>query len=173
LSAKKGTVTLERFAVALHTNSQRKQGPLACAGGWYAPRQRELLKNENLPTHFPSPQTCAEQVVPARQNVLLERFALRFALTGSEQDGDKERSWEAGCERRLVKAVNLADLEQLLAATAELQWPRPEESRGGSARPAPYSARDHSPLNSETSILYSAVCSYGASLAKAAVPALT
>ena len=37
-----------------------------------------------------------------------------IALTGWGQDGDKERSREAGCDGHLVKPVNLADLEKLL-----------------------------------------------------------
>ncbi len=39
-----------------------------------------------------------------------------IALTGWGQDEDKERSREAGCNGHLVKPVNLADLETLLAA---------------------------------------------------------
>src|SRR4051812_11978554 len=38
-----------------------------------------------------------------------------IALTGWGQDGDKERSREAGCDGHLVKPVNLTDLERLLA----------------------------------------------------------
>jgi CheY-like chemotaxis protein len=38
-----------------------------------------------------------------------------IALTGWGQEGDKERSQEAGCDGHLVKPVNLPDLEQLLA----------------------------------------------------------
>lgn len=38
-----------------------------------------------------------------------------IALTGWGQEGDKERSREAGCDGHLVKPVNLADLENLLA----------------------------------------------------------
>ena len=38
-----------------------------------------------------------------------------IALTGWGQDGDKERSREAGCDGHLVKPVNLQDLEKLLA----------------------------------------------------------
>jgi CheY-like chemotaxis protein len=36
------------------------------------------------------------------------------ALTGWGQDGDRERSREAGCDGHLVKPVNLTDLERLL-----------------------------------------------------------
>ena len=38
-----------------------------------------------------------------------------IALTGWGQEGDKERSHEAGCDGHLVKPVNLSDLEKLLA----------------------------------------------------------
>ena len=38
-----------------------------------------------------------------------------IALTGWGQEGDKERSREAGCDGHLVKPVNLADLQKLLA----------------------------------------------------------
>jgi CheY-like chemotaxis protein len=38
-----------------------------------------------------------------------------IALTGWGQDGDKERSREAGCDGHLVKPVNLPDLQKLLA----------------------------------------------------------
>jgi len=38
-----------------------------------------------------------------------------IALTGWGQEGDRERSREAGCDGHLVKPVNLADLEALLA----------------------------------------------------------
>jgi CheY-like chemotaxis protein len=38
-----------------------------------------------------------------------------IALTGWGQDNDRERSREAGCDGHLVKPVNLADLEKLLA----------------------------------------------------------
>ncbi len=37
-----------------------------------------------------------------------------IALTGWGQEGDKERSREAGCDGHLVKPVNLPDLEKLL-----------------------------------------------------------
>ena len=37
------------------------------------------------------------------------------ALTGWGQEGDRERSREAGCDGHLVKPVNLADLDRLLA----------------------------------------------------------
>jgi CheY-like chemotaxis protein len=36
------------------------------------------------------------------------------ALTGWGQEGDRERSREAGCDGHLVKPVSLADLERLL-----------------------------------------------------------
>ena len=38
-----------------------------------------------------------------------------IALTGWGQDGDHAQSNEAGCDGHLVKPVNLADLERLLA----------------------------------------------------------
>ena len=38
-----------------------------------------------------------------------------IALTGWGQEGDRERSREAGCDGHLVKPVNLPDLERLLA----------------------------------------------------------
>ncbi|HEV3439035.1 MAG TPA: PAS domain S-box protein [Gemmata sp.] len=38
-----------------------------------------------------------------------------IALTGWGQDGDRERSREAGCDGHLVKPVNLTDLEKMLA----------------------------------------------------------
>ena len=37
-----------------------------------------------------------------------------IALTGWGQEGDKERSREAGCDGHLVKPVNLPDLEKML-----------------------------------------------------------
>ena len=37
-----------------------------------------------------------------------------IALTGWGQDGDRERSREAGCDGHLVKPVSLPDLEQKL-----------------------------------------------------------
>jgi len=42
-----------------------------------------------------------------------------IALTGWGQDGDKERSREAGCNGHLVKPVNLPDLENLLTAASK------------------------------------------------------
>jgi CheY-like chemotaxis protein/anti-sigma regulatory factor (Ser/Thr protein kinase) len=41
-----------------------------------------------------------------------------IALTGWGQDGDRERSREAGCDGHLVKPVSLPDLEKLLAESA-------------------------------------------------------
>ena len=38
-----------------------------------------------------------------------------IALTGWGQEGDRERSREAGCDGHLVKPVNLADLQRKLA----------------------------------------------------------
>jgi CheY-like chemotaxis protein len=43
------------------------------------------------------------------------RSAIIIALTGWGQEGDKERSREAGCDGHLVKPVSLPDLEKLLA----------------------------------------------------------
>jgi PAS domain S-box-containing protein len=43
------------------------------------------------------------------------RSPVIFALTGWGQEGDKERSREAGCDGHLVKPVNLSDLQGLLA----------------------------------------------------------
>jgi CheY-like chemotaxis protein len=37
-----------------------------------------------------------------------------IALTGWGQEGDRERSREAGCDGHLVKPVNLTDLQRLL-----------------------------------------------------------
>ena len=37
-----------------------------------------------------------------------------IALTGWGQEGDRERSREAGCDGHLVKPVNIDDLEKLL-----------------------------------------------------------
>jgi PAS domain S-box-containing protein len=42
-----------------------------------------------------------------------------IALTGWGQDGDRDRSREAGCDGHLVKPVNLADLEKLLVDLPE------------------------------------------------------
>jgi PAS domain S-box-containing protein len=42
-----------------------------------------------------------------------------IALTGWGQEGDKQRSLEAGCVGHLVKPVSLADLEKLLAELTE------------------------------------------------------
>jgi 5-methyltetrahydropteroyltriglutamate--homocysteine methyltransferase len=42
-----------------------------------------------------------------------------IALTGWGQDGDKERSREAGCDGHLVKPVSLPDLEALLEASRD------------------------------------------------------
>jgi PAS domain S-box-containing protein len=42
-----------------------------------------------------------------------------IALTGWGQEGDKERTREAGCDGHLVKPVSLPDLEELLAAPAD------------------------------------------------------
>ena len=39
-----------------------------------------------------------------------------IALTGWGQEGDKERSREAGCDGHLVKPVDLDDLAKLLGA---------------------------------------------------------
>ena len=44
------------------------------------------------------------------------RAVIIIALTGWGQDGDRARSREAGCDGHLVKPVNLADLEKLLAS---------------------------------------------------------
>jgi CheY-like chemotaxis protein len=41
-----------------------------------------------------------------------------IALTGWGQEGDLERSREAGCDAHLVKPVNLNDLEKMLAELA-------------------------------------------------------
>jgi CheY-like chemotaxis protein len=38
-----------------------------------------------------------------------------IALTGWGQEGDRERSKEAGCDGHLVKPVNVSDLDKLLA----------------------------------------------------------
>jgi CheY-like chemotaxis protein len=43
------------------------------------------------------------------------KFVAIIALTGWGQDGDRERSREAGCDGHLVKPVNLTDLEKMLA----------------------------------------------------------
>jgi PAS domain S-box-containing protein len=46
------------------------------------------------------------------------RSAVIIALTGWGQEGDKERSREAGCDGHLVKPVNPPELEKLLAELA-------------------------------------------------------
>ncbi len=46
------------------------------------------------------------------------RDIIIFALTGWGQEGDKERSLEAGCDGHLVKPVDLPDLEKLLKGLA-------------------------------------------------------
>ena len=43
------------------------------------------------------------------------RSMIILALTGWGQDSDRARSHEAGCNGHLVKPVNLAELEKLLA----------------------------------------------------------
>ena len=43
------------------------------------------------------------------------RSVIIIALTGWGQEGDKLQSREAGCDGHLVKPVDLADLENLLA----------------------------------------------------------
>ena len=73
------------------------------------------------------------------------RSVLIIALTGWGQEGDKERSREAGCDGHLVKPVSLPDLEQLLAelsgagglrgpprARTESTWASREKARSGS-----------------------------------------
>jgi CheY-like chemotaxis protein len=49
-----------------------------------------------------------------------------IALTGWGQEGDKERSREAGCDGHLVKPVNLSELEKLLAELTGSEAPRDE-----------------------------------------------
>jgi CheY-like chemotaxis protein len=46
------------------------------------------------------------------------RVAIIIALTGWGQPGDVRRSIEAGCSAHLVKPVDFAELERLLAETA-------------------------------------------------------
>ncbi len=46
-----------------------------------------------------------------------------IALTGWGQDGDRDRSRDAGCDGHLVKPVNLADLQKLLDEDAETARP--------------------------------------------------
>ena len=46
-----------------------------------------------------------------------------IALTGWGLEGDKERSREAGCDRHLVKPVDIPDLEKLLAETEPTVMP--------------------------------------------------
>ena len=46
------------------------------------------------------------------------RDMIIIALTGWGQEDDKVQSQEAGCDGHLVKPVNLADLEKLLAELA-------------------------------------------------------
>jgi CheY-like chemotaxis protein len=47
------------------------------------------------------------------------RHTTIIALTGWGQEGDRERSREAGCDGHLVKPVNLPDLEKLLNDLAD------------------------------------------------------
>jgi len=47
------------------------------------------------------------------------RRIIIIALTGWGQNGDKERSREAGCDGHLVKPVNLPDLEKMLAEVSK------------------------------------------------------
>ena len=44
-----------------------------------------------------------------------------IALTGWGQDGDKDRSRNAGCDGHFVKPVNVRDLQKLLADTPATQ----------------------------------------------------
>jgi PAS domain S-box-containing protein len=53
-----------------------------------------------------------------------------IALTGWGQDGDRERSREAGCDGHLVKPVNLPDLEKLLLELAGGDEPGASGSAG-------------------------------------------
>jgi CheY-like chemotaxis protein len=46
------------------------------------------------------------------------RSATIIALTGWGQEGDKQRSRQAGCDGHLVKPVTLADLQKLLIDSA-------------------------------------------------------
>ena len=41
-----------------------------------------------------------------------------IALTGWGQEGDRERSRQAGCDGHLVKPVGLADLQKILGELA-------------------------------------------------------
>jgi CheY-like chemotaxis protein len=52
-----------------------------------------------------------------------------IALTGWGQEGDRERSREAGCDGHLVKPVGLAELHRLLAGLPGVQddGTRPEK----------------------------------------------
>jgi CheY-like chemotaxis protein len=49
------------------------------------------------------------------------RSIVIVALTGWGQEGDRARSQEAGCDGHLVKPVELAELEKLLAELTEGQ----------------------------------------------------
>jgi CheY-like chemotaxis protein len=46
-----------------------------------------------------------------------------IALTGWGQEGDRQRSQEAGCDGHLVKPVSLPELEQLLAVPGVVRQP--------------------------------------------------
>ena len=53
-----------------------------------------------------------------------------IALTGWGQDGDRERSREAGCDGHLVKPVNLAELEKLLSELVDDAGPQHAKHKG-------------------------------------------
>jgi PAS domain S-box-containing protein len=55
------------------------------------------------------------------------RDAIIIALTGWGQKGDREQSSEAGCDGHLIKPVNFADLENLLADFAQSVPHRPRK----------------------------------------------
>lgn len=51
-----------------------------------------------------------------------------IALTGWGQEGDRDRSREAGCDAHLVKPVNIAELTQLLDEFKQNQKEVPQPS---------------------------------------------
>ena len=112
----------------------------------------ELLGNEVRTAHDGLEAVEAAEAVPARgdpdgrRHAAAERLRRHpahpraavgagrstiIALTGWGQEGDRERSREAGCDGHLVKPVDLPDLEKLLA----------ELSAGNGDGPAAHQAR--------------------------------
>jgi CheY-like chemotaxis protein len=68
-----------------------------------------------------------------------------IALTGWGQEGDRERSREAGCDGHLVKPVNPPDLLRLLEGAADNR----AGGGPGGVPPAGFSSRPHDRPNPE------------------------